>query len=288
MALPQQTVYWLILQIVVLGVFVAGLAANVAFWLRGSIHPGVQVSAWTKICIILAGMRAVLRPRVLGKVLLDALFQRRLFGLSPLRWLAHFGVFWGMIALFLVGSVGLMLAEKGLVPITRDTPWFALLNEVAGLMVIFAALVAVYRRFVARERQLKTAADDVVLIVLLAFIVLSGYGLEAARLATFQVAPAAASYSFVGYAVSMALRSSDPSLAHQVLWWLHAGSGMAFVAYVPYSKLFHMFAGPVAIAANTAIAERLPVRSADKPLSSLMPKPVARPAEPSVRVWEGR
>ncbi len=254
--MPQQTVYWLILEIVVLVVFAAGLIGNVSFWLRGSTGPGQTVTTGEKIRAILRGVGAVLRPHVLGRALLDSLLQPRLLSLSPLRWLMHFGMFWGIIVLFFVGSVGLMLAERGLVPVAKDTPWFALLNEFAGLMVIFGAAAAMYRRVVLKEKQLRTATDDVALMVLLGFIVLSGYALEVVRLAAQQVSPAAGWYSFAGYALAKVMPSSLSSdNAYQVAWWCHAGAGMAFVAYIPYSKLFHMFASPLAIAVNAAIAD---------------------------------
>ncbi|MBI4493429.1 MAG: hypothetical protein HY690_11630 [Chloroflexi bacterium] len=252
--MPQQTVYWSALEIAVLVVFAAGLYGNARFWLQGGIRPGRPAGAGDKARLILGGLGAVLRPRVLGGVLLDALFQRRLLRLSPVRWLAHACLFWGMGGLFFIGSVGLMLAERGLVSVTKDTPWFALVNDLAGLLVIFGAAMAASRGAARKASALEALRGGRGLALGLAFLLVSGYGVEGARMVVEQVPPAAGWYSFVGYPLGRALAALplDWTLAYRVVWWLHAVAGMAFVAYVPYSRLLHLLTGPLTLAASAA------------------------------------
>ncbi|MCL5962331.1 MAG: respiratory nitrate reductase subunit gamma [Chloroflexi bacterium] len=170
--------YFFTLEILALAVFLFGLASDVHFWLQGSVGEGGSTSARAKMRLAAAGLGRALRVAILGSILLDWLFQRRLLRSNPLSWLMHVCFFWGMVVLFFVGSVGLFLAEKGLLPIAKDTPWFAFVNDFAGVMVLFGVAVALYRRFVRREWHLKTSLDDAVLIALLALIVISGYLLE--------------------------------------------------------------------------------------------------------------
>jgi nitrate reductase gamma subunit len=249
---PHQSVAWLAVEVLVLAVFVAGMLGNARFWLGGGLRPGQPATNEEKLRAALRTAAAALRPAALGGLVLDGLLQRRLLRISLLRWLVHFGLVWGMGVLFFVGSLGLMLAGRGLLPLTKDTPWFASLNDLAGLLVILGAAAAVYRRATAREKLPSVLSHDRRLMALLAFIVLSGFGVEAVRLVAEQVPPPIGWYSFLGYPLAQALAALplDWSTAYQVVWWLHALSAQAFVAYVPYSAMLHLFAGPLALVAR--------------------------------------
>lgn len=255
--MPHHTVYWLALEIVVLAIFALGMIGNARFWLGGAIRPGQPAARGEKVRYLLGASATAMRAGALVRVLVDGLLLRRLLRVSLLRWVMHSCLLWGMGVLFFVGSLGLMLAEKGLVPITKDTPWFAALNDFAGLMVIAGAVIAMARRAVLRERRPAALTEDSLLMVLLSIVLLSGFGLESVRLAADQV-PQAAQYSFVGYRLALALAPLplDWPLAYRAVWWLHAGTAMAFVAYVPYSKLLHLLSGPLALAANAARSAR--------------------------------
>jgi len=69
----------------------------------------------------------------------------------------------------------------------------------------------------------------------------------------------AATYAFLGYPLSKALESlaTDWARAYDAFWWLHASSGLGLVAYLPYSKLLHMFASPATIAISAPQAEEV-------------------------------
>ncbi len=255
--MPSKTVAFFMLEIVVLGVFAIGLIGSVAFWLQGSAG-GRRLPFWDKAWHVLGRVKLIFHGATLREFLLDWLLQRRLLAAGRLRWLMHICFFWSFIILFFVGSVGLMLAERGLLPITKDDPWFAFVNDFAGAMALFAVAIALYCRFILKENVVKTFAEDIVLVVLLAVIVLSGYALESARLIAHQAPGHVARYSFVGYPLSLALRgaSLDWWGAESAIWWVHVVGGMSFVAYLPYSKMFHLIATPFALAANTVEARK--------------------------------
>lgn len=250
--MPRQSTAWLLVEFAVFLVFGAGAIANLLFWLRAASRPIQRSGSAPKHSFGLAGVAALSQPRILGLVVLEVFLQWRLRRVSRSRWLAHCLLFWGNIILFFVGSLGLMLAEKGLLPITKDTPWFAVVNEVAGLMVLLGVAMSILRYYRIAEQRTITSRAGLVWLVWLGAVALSGYTLEAARLASEQVAPATGAYSFVGYALARALTALFPtwSSGYRVLWWLHAGSAMALVATVPYGRLFHMFASPLAIVVN--------------------------------------
>jgi nitrate reductase gamma subunit len=247
---PEQSVPWLVVKVAVGVVLGAGLMGNLAFWLRAADRTGEGFSRAS----IGRGAIALLRPATLGHLLLEVLFQWRLRRVSTWRWLAHGLLFWGNVILFFVGSLGLMLAEKGMLPITKDTPWFALTNEVAGVMVFLGVALSVYRYCRVEEQRYVTSREGLVWLVLLGMVALSGYALEGARLAAAQVPPPLGWYSFVGYGLAQAVppRLVDWVSIYPVLWWFHAGSAMALVAAIPYGRLFHLVASPLAIAVNLA------------------------------------
>lgn len=250
MTLPQNTPAFFILEIVVLVVFLFGLASDVHFWLKGTVGDGENVSASAKVRLVASGLGRAFRRDALGTIALDWFLQPRLMRSNPLSWLMHMCFFWGLVILYFIGSLGLFLAEKGLLPITKDTPWFAFVDDFAGVMVLFAVGVALYRRFVSREWRPKNTLDDHVLVALLALIVISGYLLEASRLVQ-GVPEEVARFSFVGYALSSVIQPLplDWISAEATIWWVHVLGGMAFVAYLPYSKLIHLLAAPISVIA---------------------------------------
>ncbi len=233
-------------------VFLLGVGGNVAFWLSGSRAPSKATGSH---------VHGKEPGSIISGVVVNGLFQKRLFLENKLRWLMSMSFLWGAIELFFVGSLGDALREDfGVSGLTFDTPWFASLNEVGGLLILFGVLIALYRRFVVRAPNLKSAWDDGLIVGSLALIVLSGYFLEATRLLA---APGAgANYSFVGHGISRLLQHAGTSWGsvHSYLWWLHAFVSLSFVAYIPFSKLFHMFAAPLAMMTRSK-KERMAERS---------------------------
>ena len=226
-----------IIAIVAIAIFAFGVAGNIMFWLSG--RGGSRTA--------LAGL---LNGSMWRALLLDGLFQRRLWRLGRLRWLMQIGFIWGTAELFFVGSLGDMLAEKGIVPIGKDTPLFAGLNEVGTILVFLGVGIALYRRFIAREVLLPTSPGDTLTVALLATTVLSGIFVEAARLLADNLPAAVGWYSFIGYAVAVLIRplASDWSGVYAPAWWIHIVLAFSLVAYLPYGKLFHMLVSPLVLA----------------------------------------
>lgn len=250
--MPRQSTAWLLVEFIVVLVFGVGAMANLLFWLRASRQPAQRSESTPKHVRSLAILAALSQPRLLGYLFLEIFFQWRLFRVGRTRWLAHCLLFWGNVILFFVGSLGLMLAEKGLLPITKDTPWFAAVNELAGLMVLLGVALSIFRSYHSTEKPATFSGGSLVWLVWMGAVALSGYALEAARLASEQVVPTTAAYSFVGYTLSRTLTAFVPSwsTSYRDLWWIHAGAAMALVASVPYGRLFHMFASPLVILFN--------------------------------------
>jgi heterodisulfide reductase subunit C len=120
---------------------------------------------------------------VLKGLILDGLFQVRLYRADRTRWLAHILIFWGFMPLLVFHAMDGIVTTK-LFPGYESTlnPWLFLRN-LFGLMTIVGLAIAVLRRFTTRSR-LKTTAMDVATLVLLGAMVFSGFLNEGAKIAS--------------------------------------------------------------------------------------------------------
>ncbi len=121
------------------------------------------------------------------------------------------------------------------------------LIDIMALVVLFATIYLGIRRFVSRPAALRTsAADSAIIYFFLAATTLSYLFFEASQVAAF---PKVHRLSFLGPPLSRFLfGGAGDSLQLQatarLAWWVHLIIVYAFIAYVPHSKYFHMFAGP--------------------------------------------
>ncbi len=159
----------------------------------------------------------------------------------------HLMIFWGFI-IFALGTVVHRRARAyrpahlpGLV-----LPGVSFILNVFALLVIVAIRMALWRRLVARPEGIDSQTDDWVALALIFLIVATGLLLGGLLIAITQDPWAA--WRPVEYLISTGFSGVDPQRlmgVHQVVWWIHVCLAMGFIAYIPYSKLFHIFAGPV-------------------------------------------
>jgi len=222
-----------------------GLLSSLGFWLGGkgagpAPAPGHKQS-WR------------LGP-ALGGLFLDGLLQRRLWRLSPGRWLVHGLIFlpfaartvWALVALVLgrwdpaAGLTQAMLA--------KNQPVAALFFDLTGLIILTGGALAMVRRLARRGQAVPgLPRPDWPAMALLVLVVLTGFITEAARLSlTGYTGPP---WAFVGAALS-SLFTPGPGLqiAYGWLWYAHAICYAAFVAYLPFSRLRHILLAPLWLA----------------------------------------
>ena len=168
----------------------------------------------------------------------------------------HLSLSWSFAGLFIIGSGGNFLIDLG-VPLTKDDHWFAATNDFLGLTLLLGVAIALQRRYLSPKPYVRTVFEDTAILAFLAVLALSGFLVEAARYLKEGTSDSVAAYAFLGYPLSRALEplGADWARAHDALWWHHASSGLGLVAYLPYSKLFHMFASPATIAISAPTAE---------------------------------
>lgn len=209
-------------------VCILGIVLRVRKWQKGRgfikdrlNNPGIR--------LLKATGEILTQARVLGKKFPGAL---------------HFLIFWGFVVFF-VGTVSLMLQERfGLRVYTG--PYYLFLNMAMDLMAVLglgAVILAMARRLLSRERSLRTEPGDLIVLVLVAFILITGVLLEAVRI-TVNGDPWA-SWQPAGYILSNIFRNVEPTSMATLwpgLWIFHMLLSLAFIASIPYWKMFHILA----------------------------------------------
>jgi Fe-S oxidoreductase/nitrate reductase gamma subunit len=164
----------------------------------------------------------------------------------------HAAFFWGFFLLF-VGTLLVMAQADFTHPVLGIVflkgafyKLFSLVLDVAGLaaMVMLGALLV--RRFFVKPAGLQTIADDYVAHALLFDILLTGFVVEALRMAATELSgnPGLAIFSPVGYLLAQLFAGMKPAelaLTHKLIWWLHFALVMGFIASIPFTKLRHIF-----------------------------------------------
>lgn len=126
--------------------------------------------------------------------------------------------------------------------------YFSLILDIAGVLAIIGIVVAILRRYVQKPTRLDNRLDDAVLLFGLLFIIIGGYLVEGSRIAASH--PSWAIWSPVGLWISglfSGLSTDQIRWWHMISWWVHVVTSFGFIAYIPFSKLFHIISSPLNI-----------------------------------------
>ena len=174
--------------------------------------------------------------------------ERRIGGLM------HLAVYSAFIVLFLATCLVALEYDFGIL-ILDGTFYvaFKIFVNTFGLLLLAGVFVALVRRIVFRPRGLTMEGDDHLQLLLIGAIGATGFLVEAVRIAATR--PAAAPASYVSNAVAsffegVPLENLLP--LHQGLWWTHLLLAFGFLASIPFSKMFHLGAGPATIFLRTS------------------------------------
>jgi Fe-S oxidoreductase/nitrate reductase gamma subunit len=177
---------------------------------------------------------------------------------------AHLLFSWGFVVLF-IGTVVVFIHEDlgHLHPVFQIMQgdfylWFQSLTlDVLGLGAIIGLTMTMWRRFGGPEPRTdrlyrpgdpRSLLDDWLILGGFQVILLTGFVMEGARI--IATADPWAIWSPVGYAVGLVLAPiGEAGLRglHLGLWWFHLVLALAWLAYLPYSKLRHIAAAPANI-----------------------------------------
>jgi heterodisulfide reductase subunit C len=223
-------VYHLFLTIA-LGIFAAGLIYKISCWFRFNIgmhdpgmNPGLRIRAALKgLFSVLFSQKIMTLIRVF---FLDVLFQKHILEQDVLRWAMHMLMFAGFTFLFFAHAL-----DKIIITSLSDKYYVDMnpLLLISGLMVLAGIGIACYRRFGLKVSRLKTNSMDSYAIILVSVIILSGILMEITKLTSYQ--------------------------HYQKFWNVHLLACLAGLAWLPFSKMFHMLTTPVSLLANAVMDE---------------------------------
>ncbi|KGK86529.1 Fe-S oxidoreductase [Desulfosporosinus sp. HMP52] len=178
---------------------------------------------------------------------------------------AHLGIFYGFIVLTF-GTLVIAIQDHFGIPLFYGMKYLvlSLLLDLFGLMAMVGILMAAYKRYIDKPDHEDYTLDDALLLIIVFTILLTGFFLEGLRI--YSVYDPWAWWSPVGLFFALMIQlsgiSTDLSLAvHAFIWYFHMLLTFGFIAYIPYSKLFHMFASPLNIflKSNSPIGTLTPV-----------------------------
>jgi len=164
----------------------------------------------------------------------------------------HYLIFTGCVVLFL-GTV-LVAASHYLYNFLEGGIYlaFSLVLDIFGLLLIIGIILAMCRRYIQKPDRLDNRAEDLVALLLLLVLAVSGFIVEGFRIAATELktSPEWAAWSPGGYLLALGLSGLGQStllLWHRITWWLHSLLALGTIIYVSlaWNRLWHIIISPI-------------------------------------------
>lgn len=245
--------------LIALILFGFGVLGAASIWFSGSLAVGTDSGAGSRFLKTILSILAVIFSSrifsVIKALILDGLFQRRLFKISRSRWLIHALIFfpflfrfcWGLIAL--LASVWLPEWQVAWIMLDKNHLLSAFLFDLSGVLVIIGVVLIFVRKYVpgSEDKPEGLPGADWPAYSLMGGIMIVGFILEAMRIAMTGT-PQGSQYAFLGYTISRLFAGADLTSIYGYVWYVHAIFTGAFLAYLPFSRMFHMIMAPISLA----------------------------------------
>jgi len=246
-------------------IFGIGMLGAGSIWFSGSLAGAAGSAVGSKRFMTIQSMLTVIfSSRIFPTIkvlILDGLLQRRLYRISRSRWLIHALIFfpflirfcWGLSAL--VASIRLPQWHGVWIMLDKNHPLSAFLFDLFGVLVILGVGLIIVRKYVLEsESKLKgLPRTDWPTYGLMGGIIIVGFILEGMRI-VMTGTPEGSQYAFLGFGISRLFAGADLTGIYGYMWYVHAIFTGAFMAYLPFSRMFHIIMVPVVLAMN-AVSE---------------------------------
>lgn len=180
--------------------------------------------------------------------------------------IAHLLIFWGCVILLLGAGID-FVGHYWFHSWVHGTPFLtqSVIDDIGGLLVFIGAIIFIIRRYAQKpgafQERLDRSADDLIAISLILAVVITGFFVEAFRIAAVEPGTEAIwnVWSPLGLVISKAfigLSSGTNLVLHQASWFLHVILAAGAVVYISlfYNKLSHIIVAP----ANVFLRSREP------------------------------
>jgi len=155
--------------------------------------------------------------------------------------LMHGLLFWGFLVLLIGTAVEAFDHYSGLHFLHGPTYLtFAFVMDLAGLLALVGAVLALIRRYIMRPRALDNKPEDAFVLLLIIGVLITGFLVEGARIAVQAQEAPWERWSFVGWATAGWFFGPEGLGVHKALWWIHLILSFLFVAVLVNTKLLHI------------------------------------------------
>ncbi len=172
---------------------------------------------------------------------------------NPLAGWMHFLLFWGFVVLFLAAGID---------AVHNAISWphlegglyigFSFIVDIMGFLAMLGIMVLGVVRYVQKPDRLSDSkSSDGWIIALVATILFTGFLIEGLRIdAQIKMATqmqfilyekAASPIGWVFAQMFIGANIDGILLWHRILWWFHMAIAFAFIALIPFTKLWHIF-----------------------------------------------
>lgn len=124
----------------------------------------------------------------------------------------------------------------------------SLILDIIALAAIVSLILALYRRYITRPSRLDNRTDDLLSLILILLIVLTGIILEGLRISV--IGNDVQTWAPVGNALAVlinitGLDNNAKGLLSMIIFRVHFFLVLGIIAYIPYTKLFHIISSPI-------------------------------------------
>jgi nitrate reductase gamma subunit len=126
--------------------------------------------------------------------------------------------------------------------------------DLLGLCIIIGIMGAIMRRLQEKPSRAIKSGQDYVVLGLIGAILLTGFLVEGMRILLTAIPLSTALASFVGYPISLLLGLFPVrwETIYPYGWYVHAILTGALIAYLPFSKMFHILVSPLVLLIKAA------------------------------------
>lgn len=187
--------------------------------------------------------------RVVVDVLLQPRFRDRLHAVNGIVWPVHLVIFWGFVVYATAFGFALLAAlfpVLGL-PWPESLPPVALALDCFAVAVLAALAVAAVRRFIIRPPGVKQTMDAARILILIALVMITMLAMSALHVVA---SGAPDPWRPIGGLLAGLLAGMPAATAEAwglAAWWSHMAIVLGFMAYLPYSKHFHLLITPFSV-----------------------------------------
>ena len=193
-------------------------------------------------------------PKRIFNLVYYGLFQRRILE-RLYQGATHTGIFYGLGLLYIGTLLVLVQSDFGIIILTGAFyQYFSLTMDLAGAALLIALLFVIIRRYIIRPPELDNQWDDLLVILFLGALAVTGFILEGSRMAITEIPQQYAIRYFAPLGlltgkliIALGITESAVRIYYPICWFTHSTILVALITYFPWSKLMHIFTAPLNI-----------------------------------------